>query len=43
MTDRLTIDTHFHGHDGALLLAGYVFVEITLATALVFPRLAKPL
>jgi len=29
MTDRLAMDAHFHGHDGALLLAGYSFAEIT--------------
>jgi len=31
MTDRLAMDgwmdAHFHGHDGALLLAGHSFVE----------------
>ncbi|MBE9102621.1 hypothetical protein [Vacuolonema iberomarrocanum] len=34
MTDRLTVDAHFHGHDRALLLAGYSFAEITLHTAI---------
>jgi hypothetical protein len=29
MTDRLAMDAHFHGHDGALLLAEYSFAEIT--------------
>ena len=29
MTDRLAMDAHFHGHDGALLLAEYSFTEIT--------------
>jgi hypothetical protein len=28
MTDRLEMDAHFHGHDGALLLAS--FEDITL-------------
>jgi len=31
MADRLAMDAHFHGHDGALLLAGYSFAEITTA------------
>ena len=30
MTDRLAMDAHFHGYDGALLLAEYSFAEITL-------------
>jgi hypothetical protein len=29
MTDRLAMDAHFHGHDGALLLAEDSFTEIT--------------
>jgi len=29
MTDKLVMDAHFHGHDGALLLAGFYFAEIT--------------
>ena len=29
MIDRLAMDAHFHGHDGALLLAEYSFAEIT--------------
>jgi hypothetical protein len=32
MTDRLVMDAHFHGHDGALLLAEDSFAEITLDT-----------
>ena len=30
MTDKLVMDAHFHGHDGALLLAGFHFAEISL-------------
>gem|GEM_PF-1305918 len=26
LTDRLVMDAHFHGHDGALLLAGHSFL-----------------
>jgi hypothetical protein len=29
MTDRLAMDAHENGHDGALLLAEYSFAEIT--------------
>jgi len=32
MTDKLVMDAHFYGHDGALLLAGLAgshFAEIT--------------
>jgi|GEM_PF-3326480 len=31
VTDRLAMDTQFHGYDGALLLAGYSFAEIALS------------
>jgi|GEM_PF-2220706 len=30
MTNRLAMDAHFHGHGGALLVAGYFFTGITL-------------